>query len=224
MALERLPGKGWLALIGGGEFSFGETLEADRAWLERSGQGAIGFLPTASGSADYGSNFSRYLAESFSREVEIIPVYRQRDARREKNRQRIIAAPAVYLGGGLADQMLETLCGSPAAEGLEQLIDNGGVVVAIAAAAQALGSVVRGLEGKLLTGMGWLLGGVVETNFDPAHDRRFRRLLQHPDVSWGVGIPSGAALLLGPEREIEVVGASFLLESEDGEFTILGEI
>lgn len=224
MALERLPGQGWLALIGGGEFSFDETLEADQAWLERAGDGAIGFLPTASGSADYGGNFSRYLAESFSREVEVIPIYRPRDARREKNRQRIVSTSGVYLGGGLADQLLETLAGSPAAEGLEELVREGGIVVAIAAAAQSLGVVVRGLEGHLLAGMGWLLGGVVETNFDPAHDRRLRRLMERREVTWGVGVSSGSALLLGPEREVEVVGACFLLESDDGEFTILGQL
>ena len=42
--------KGWLALLGGGEFTFGETEEADRAWLERCPAGPIGFLPAASGS------------------------------------------------------------------------------------------------------------------------------------------------------------------------------
>ncbi len=224
MALERLPGQGWLALIGGGEFSFGETLEADQAWLEHAGPGPVAFLPTASGSADYGANFARYVAETFSREVEVVPVYRPRDARREKNRQRVASSAAAYLGGGLADQLLETLPGTPAAEGLLGIVAAGGVVAAIAAAAQALGAVVRGIEGRPLTGLGWLPGGVVEANFDPAHDRRLRRLLERPDVSWGIGIPSGAALLLGPEREVEVVGAAFLLASEEGEFTILGEL
>jgi hypothetical protein len=35
---------GWLALLGGGEFSFGETLAADRAWLAKAAPGPIGFL------------------------------------------------------------------------------------------------------------------------------------------------------------------------------------
>ena len=34
--LARPPGGGWLALLGGGEFSFGETLDADQAWVEKS--------------------------------------------------------------------------------------------------------------------------------------------------------------------------------------------
>ena len=36
MSLRRIQGDGWLVLIGGGEFSFGETLEVDRAWLAKA--------------------------------------------------------------------------------------------------------------------------------------------------------------------------------------------
>ena len=43
----RLDGDGWLALLGGGEFSFGETEEADAAWLAKAPEGPIGFLPAA---------------------------------------------------------------------------------------------------------------------------------------------------------------------------------
>ena len=41
----RPPGGGWLCLLGGGEFSFGETLDADHAWVEKTPAGTIGFLP-----------------------------------------------------------------------------------------------------------------------------------------------------------------------------------
>ena len=33
MIPERIDGSGWLVLIGGGEFSFEETEQADAAWL-----------------------------------------------------------------------------------------------------------------------------------------------------------------------------------------------
>ena len=89
--LRRIPGAGWIALLGGGEFSFGETEECDRAWLGRTPPGAVGFVPAASDSADYGKHFTVYLDEVFDREVEVIPVYRGRDARRGKNAERIEA-------------------------------------------------------------------------------------------------------------------------------------
>ena len=96
----RLGGPGQLVLIGGGEFSFGETTQADVLWTGAAMAGSVGFLPTASGSTDYGEHFAVYLGEGCDREVRMIPVYRKRDARRQKNVERISDAAAVYIGGG----------------------------------------------------------------------------------------------------------------------------
>ncbi len=222
--VRRIPGDGWLALLGGGEFSFGETLVADRAWLAKTPPGPVGFLPAASDSAEYGRHFTTYLDEAFGREVEVIPVYRSRDARRGKNAERIRACAAAYLGGGVTDHLLDTLAGSPAAEALEQKLRSGGLVVAIAAAAQAAGSVARSIfSGKLLPGLGWLPGGAIETNFDPAHDRRLRALLAAPGVEWGVGLATGSALLLGPAGAVEVTGTVFSLPEAEADFEVLNE-
>ncbi|MGD2116071.1 MAG: Type 1 glutamine amidotransferase-like domain-containing protein [Acidobacteriota bacterium] len=214
----RLPGDGWIALVGGGEFTFEETLDADQAWLERVPEGPIGFVPAASGSVDYGRHFADYMAGVFEREAVTIPLYRARDARRGKNVERIEACAAVYLGGGVADHLLETLADSPAAGALATKLAAGGVVVAIAAAAQALGVAVRSIRiGETLPGLGWLPGGVVEPNFDPGHDRRLRRLLQAPGARWGLGIPSGSCLLLGPDGAVERVGEIWTLDDPQGE-------
>jgi cyanophycinase-like exopeptidase len=214
---------GWLALLGGGEFSFGETVDADAAWLEHAAPGPIGFVPAASGSQDYARHFATYLAETFQRELEVVPVYRDRDARRGKNALRVAALPAVYLGGGVADHLLDAVAGSPVAEALEQRWREGGVVAAMAAAAQACGAVVRSIAGgELLPGLGWLPGAAIETNFDPGHDRRLRRLLAAPGVRLGLGLPAGSAVLLGPRGAVEVVGAAFLLGGADADLVTLG--
>lgn len=225
MKIQRIPGSGWLALLGGGEFSFGETEEVDRAWLSKTPEGPVGFIPAASGSTDYSEHLATYLDSVFDRELELIPVYRPRDARRGRNCERTDASAAVYLGGGLADQLLEALAGSAVEDRLRKRLEAGGVVVAISAAAQALGEWVRSLRGgEYLNGLRWLPEGVVETNFDPAHDRRLRQLLERPGVSWGLGIPSGSAVLLGPEGKVEVVGSAFGLRDPDDDFQLLGEI
>jgi cyanophycinase-like exopeptidase len=214
----RIPGQGWLALLGGGEFSFGETFDADEAWLAKTAPGPIGFIPAASGSDDYPRHFGDYLHEELEREVELIPIYRGRDARRGRNAERIEAVPAVYLGGGVADHLLEALGGSPAAEALARKIQNGGMVVAIAAAAQAAGQVARSIApGRTIPGLGWLPEGVVEPNFEAGHDRRLRKLLAQAGVRWGLGIPSESAVLLGPEGAFEVIGTAFYIEGETGE-------
>ena len=222
--IDRIPGEGWLALLGGGEFSFGDTLDADEVWLEKTPPGPIGFLPAASGSNDYARHFGDYMKGQFDRLVEIVPIYRSRDARRGRNAERILEVPAVYLGGGVTDHLLDALADSPAAAALTKKIEIGGVVVAIAAAAQIAGVLARSFApGRTLPGFGWLPGGVVEPNFDPGHDRRLRKLLGVPGVEWGLGIPGGSAVLLGPDGVMDVIGTVFYLEGADGDLEVLGE-
>jgi cyanophycinase-like exopeptidase len=218
VTLRRLPGGGWLALIGGGEFTFEETLDADSAWLEKTPPGPIAFVPAASGSTDYGQHFATYMREVFEREAVTLPIYRPRDARRGKNVERIAECSAVYLGGGVADHLLDALAGSPAADALVAKLAAGGVVVAIAAAAQAVGAVARSIRpGQTVPGLGWLPGGAIEPNFDPGHDRRLRKLLQAPDARWGLGLAAGSCLLLGPEGARELVGEAWTLDHPEGE-------
>ena len=132
--------------------------------------------------------------------------------------------PAVYLGGGVADHLLDALAGSPAAEALTKKIQTGGMVVAIAAAAQAAGRMARSIApGQTIPGFGWLPEGVVEPNFDPGHDRRLRKLLELPGVRWGLGIPAESAVLLGPDGAVEVVGSAFYVEGPNGEMEVLEE-
>jgi len=216
----RLAGDGWLVLLGGGEFSFGETEEVDRAWLDRAPAGPIGFVPTASGSPDYATHFADYMAESFDREVVNLPVYRARDARRGKNIERVRELAAVYVGAGLGDRLVEVLGGTPFLEALEAKVADGGVVVAIAAAAQVAGAVARDLRGETIPGWGWLDRGVVEANFLPDHDRRLRQLVRAPGVEWGWGVPAGSAVFLGSDRA-ESLGPVFRLQDTDDDLELV---
>ena len=222
--IQRIAGQGWLALLGGGEFSYGETFDADEVWLAKTAPGPVGFIPDASGSNDYPRHFGEYRADELEREMEIIPIYRSRDSRRGRNAERIAAVPAVYLGGGVADHLLDALAGSPAAEALTRKIQTGGMVVAIAAAAQAAGRIARSIApGQTIPGFGWLPEGVVEPNFDPGHDRRLRKLLELPGIRWGLGIPPDSAVLLGPDGAVEVIGSAFYVEGPAGEMAVLEE-
>ncbi len=213
---------GALCLLGGGEFSFGETLDADREWLERTAPGPIGFIPAASGSVDYGLHFTAYLKETFGREVEVIPIYRERDARRGRNAERIRSCPAIYIAGGVPDHLLEALAATPAHEALLEKLSDGGVVVAIAAAAQCCGAAVRGVfAGSWLDGLALAPGLAIETNFDPGHDRRLRQLMARPGVERGIGLATGSALLLGDEGAFEAVGGVFTLGSAEADLVPL---
>ena len=153
-----------------------------------------------------------------------VPIYRPRDARRQKNLDRIDRCAAIYMGGGVTDHLADTLLQSPAMEALASKLGSGGIVVAIAAAAQILGQRARSMfGGESLAGGAWLPGGAVESNFDPGHDRRLRQLMADEGVHWGLGLPAGSALLLGPENQLQYVGPSFLLDDADGDFQVLSD-
>ncbi len=152
-----------------------------------------------------------------------MPVYRGRDARRGRNLQRIDGCEVIYVGGGVADELLGVLAESPALERIAAKLGAGGMVVAIAAAAQAAGRAAWSLGGGAIPGFGWLPDGVVEPNFDPGHDRRLRRLMASPGVACGLGLPAASALLLGPDGFVGVVGTAFVLDDPDGDFEILRE-
>ena len=130
--------------------------------------GPVGFIPAASGSNDYPRHFAEYMEEAFGREVEIIPIYRSRDGRRGRNSERIRDVAAVYLGGGVPDHLLEAIEDTPAAEALARKILDGGVVVAIAAAAQCAGRFARSIfRGDLIPGFGWVAGDYLGIDVGP---------------------------------------------------------
>jgi cyanophycinase-like exopeptidase len=199
-----------LVLIGGGEFSFGETREIDRMLIERmpAGRRAIAFLPTASGSSEYAQHLGKYFHElDPSLEVVNVPVYRGRDSRRPKNLNMILGAGMVYLGGGVANNLIDTLRESPAELALRDAAANGTVIAAIGAAASCFGSYVRDTRrGGALNGLGWIAGTAVETAFDARNDGELRRLMSLPEIRLGLGIPPKTAVFVDSEGNGEIAG------------------
>jgi cyanophycinase-like exopeptidase len=199
-----------LALIGGGEFSFGETREIDELLVRRMPEHrrTVAFLPTASGSAEYALHFGNYL-RTIDATVEVInvPVYRGRDARRQKNLDTIAAAGMVYLGGGIASQLLSTIRDSPTDTAMRDAAVGGAVIAAIGAAAACFGSVARDARGSsAIPALGWLNQTAIEPGFDPADDTGLRRLMSVPEIQLGVGIPVSTAIVIDQAGEAEITG------------------
>jgi cyanophycinase-like exopeptidase len=193
-----------LVLIGGGEFSFGETREIDELLVSRmpADRRTIAFLPTASGSAEYGVHLGEYFRRiDPTVEVINIPVYRGRDSRRQKNLNAILNAGMVYLGGGVASNILNTIRESPTDIAMRDAASNGTVIAAIGAAASCFGVVTRGGAG-----LNWLANTAVETGFDPENDTGLRRLMSAPGVQLGLGVPAKTALVIGADGNVEIVG------------------
>jgi len=201
-----------LVLIGGGEFSFGETREIDERLIREipAGRRTIAFLPTASGSAEYATHIGNYF-RSLDPELQTInvPVYRHRDARRQKNLNLISSAGMVYLGGGVTNNLLETLRESPAELALRDAGANGAVIAAIGAAASCFGLHARNMHGSgsALPALAWLADTVIDTAFDPADDTMLRRLMSTPGTQLGIGIPPGTALAIRGDGSTEVIGS-----------------
>lgn len=199
-----------LVLIGGGEFSFGETREIDEMLVAKmpKDRRTIAFLPTASGSAEYALHLGKYFREiDPSLQVVNVPIYRGRDSRRQKNLHAILDAGMVYLGGGVTNSLLETIRESAAEIAMRDAAANGAVIAAIGAAASCFGVEVRDMRGGgALPGLGWLAHTVVETGFDPQNDVGLRRLMSLPEVELGLGIPPKTAIVIGSDGAGSIAG------------------
>lgn len=199
-----------LALIGGGEFSFGDTREIDLLLLERmpADRRTIAFLPTASGSPEYAHHLATYF-RGLDPSVELVnvPVYRGRDNRRLKNINTILGAGMIYLGGGVTNNLIEMIRETPVEIAMRDAAENGAVVAAIGAAASCFGMWARDMRGSAaLPGLGWLAGTVVDTAFEPQNDTTLRRLMSLADISLGLGIPPKTALFIDREGRGSIAG------------------
>ncbi len=205
-----------LVLIGGGEFSFGETRAIDELLLARmpADRRTVAFLPTASGSAEYAVHFGTYL-RGLSEQLDVasvdvvnVPIYRGRDNRRQKNLTAILNAGMIYLGGGVTNNLAPVLRESPAELALRDAAANGAVIAAIGAAASCFGTHARDMQGgaSAIPALGWLVHTVIDTGFDPQNDTALRRLMSLPEATLGIGIPAKTALVIHRDGTAEIVG------------------
>jgi cyanophycinase len=211
LSLPGAPTQGWIVLIGGGEFSFGETAEVDRFLLEKMppDRRRLAFIPTASGSPDYAGHLGAYLRTlDPSLETVNVPVYRARDLRRGRNLEAIRGAGLVYIGGGVTRLIADTLRETPTEEAMRDALAAGAIVAGIGAGAACLGSWAADPErpGGAVRGFGWIPGAAIETAFDPEQSEPLRRLMSLPDVSLGIGIPRATAIAIAPDRTGTILG------------------
>lgn len=214
MSTFTLPGEptgGRLILIGGGEFSFGETEEIDRYLIDHlpPERRKIAFIPAASGSSEY----ARHLGDHFRKldpgvEVANVPIYRERDSRRGRNLDAITDAGAVYLGAGVTNSLVDAVRNTPAEERLRSYLATGGIILAIGAAAAAVGPFCRDMTKLpgLMPGLGLLRSVAVEPSFEPRADQFVRTLMTMPEVEVVLGIPRGTAVAIGPDNSATIIG------------------
>jgi len=200
-----------LVLIGGGEFSFGETREIDEQLIRQlpADNKRVAFIPTASGSAEYATHLGNYFKQ-IDPAVETInvPVYRQRDSRRRKNLDLIRFAGLIYLGGGVTNNLLATVRESGAEMAMRDAAADGVPIAAIGAAASCFGAHARDMHGSgaALPAFGWLDATVIDTGFDASEDTMLRRLMSIEGTRLGIGIPPKTALSIGADGVATIIG------------------
>jgi cyanophycinase-like exopeptidase len=198
-----------LVLIGGGEFSFGETREIDEFLLSQlpPDRRTIAFVPTASGSAEYAQHLGKYFRD-IAPDVETtnVPIYRGRDVRRQKSLDAMLSAGLVYVGGGVTNNLVGTLRETAAELALREAAANGGMIAAIGAAASSFGTFARDMRGVTtsIPAFGWLNETVVEGGFE---ETALRRLMSIPEIRLGIGIPAGTALVVRGDGSTQVIGS-----------------
>jgi len=199
-----------LVLIGGGEFSFGETREIDEFLARSMQKKTIAFLPTASGSAEYATHLGAYFKE-IDPEISTInvPIYRGRDVRRGRSLLQIREAGMVYVGGGVTNRLLTTLRETPAEEVMREAAAAGSVIAAIGAGAASFGAHARNMQAPAtaLPALGWLDRTVIETGFDASDDSMLRRLMSLPDIDIGIGIPPKTAIAIDANGSAALLGS-----------------
>ena len=169
-----LPGAGFLALVGSGEY-LPAMEEVDRWLLQQlSGPARVVTLATAAGSE--GSQRLCYWDELGVRHfsslgvdsVEPLPVVDRKSAEDERLADLIRQANFVYLSGGKPGYLYHTLAGSPVWQAICSVLEQGGVVAGCSAGAMIFGEQIPGIRNlvQLGPGFGFLPRSFIVPHFD----------------------------------------------------------
>jgi len=200
-------GRGWLVLAGGGK-------PEDITHILRAAIGAMSdespvvFVPTASTA----SNGDHDTSQRIIAQIEtlggptgyVVPIFTHTDATDLRNVRRLAQAGLVYLGDGLAQQLITALSNTPTLDALAAVYEAGAIVVAAGAAACALGA--RGLCEQETVGWGWLPDALICPHYTEASTLR-EAVKAHPECL-GLGLPQDTALALGPDNQVQTLSAS----------------
>jgi cyanophycinase-like exopeptidase len=204
-------GRGWLILVGGGELE--DITDIHRAAIEAmSDEAPVVFVPTASAKPDAGRERGQLDIEQIEElggpVGYVAPIFSRADAGDPKNVRRLTQAGLIYLGGGSAQRLVETLNGTATLNALAAAFEVGAVVVAEGEAACALGAWGLCADSSLRTGWGWLFDALICPSYDDSTATALRAAIKSKPDCLGLGIPQSVALALGPENQVQTLSAS----------------
>lgn len=224
---EAAPPNGYLLIVGGGD----TPPEAQVRFVELAGgpgRARIAVFPMASTSGDE-EEADEVVAElrALGADAQIINLSRE-EADDEAAAARFAEFTGFWFCGGEQARLAALMRGTPALAMIQQRYHAGAVVGGTSAGAavmsntmltgnrrsddaeDGLPAIARGLF-ELDEGFGFLPGVIVDQHFlsRSRHNRLLSAVLERPDLL-GVGIDEGAAILVRPDRQWEVLGSSYV--------------
>lgn len=210
---------GYLALVGGGEFTDGCTF--DRDLIEASGAQEVVVVPAGAAFENPTHVIERATAwfESLGISVKSVPVLTRGDGLVEENLQAVRTARFVYLPGGSPMHLRSVLKDSPFYDALLAMHADGGVLVGSGAGADVLCDPMVDTRGGAFTvGLGLVPGLAVIPRVNQwSHEKVQRTVELAPRGIAVVGIPEATALIRDPHGRWSTAGVGECLIYRDGE-------
>lgn len=216
----RLRNTGRLLIIGGAEDAARDRVIL-RRFIELSGgpMARLRLLAAASSVPEAVAAGYRQAFEALgAQDVDVVPLHSPEHAAHPEVVQALLQADGLYMTGGDQSRLMGCLWETPAADAIHRLFHERGGCVAGTSAGAAVMSRAMLAQGaavpvpekdsvSLDVGLGLVPQAVVDQHF--SQRRRLPRLLsalaERPDLL-GIGIDEDTALLVEPERAVEVIG------------------
>ena len=217
---ESVPGsRGFIIPIGGAEDKMSDRRILRRFVSLAGGEEArIAVLPTASEMADTGGRYREVFRALGAPVVEVLDIKERSETERADHLAALHSATGVFFTGGNQLRLSTILGGTPVAQAVRRLNARGVPVAGTSAGAAFVSEhmIAFGREGAtpiagqvtLCAGLGLTNRFIVDQHFRE-RDRLGRLLtaLAYNPFAVGLGLDEDTAAFLGPDNQIEVVGA-----------------
>ena len=217
---------GWLALVGGGEWSEGCTF--DRSLLDAAGTEEVVVLPTGSAYENPHLLVDAATAwfESLGAKVKVAEVYTRADAMLEANAIAVSGARFVYLAGASPMHLRSVLKDSPVYDEIESAWKAGGVLAGTNAGADVLcDPMVDSRGGAFTVGLGAVSNLAVIPRANTWSPEKIHRTVELAPAGIDlVAVPEQTAIIRTPDGTWRQEGVGTVAVYRDGRAATLADL
>lgn len=195
-------GRGLIVLAGGGDWNSEDNVSITANLLSHTlSQGPIAYIWAAS-NIEQADEHMDLLRDLGARTGYLVDILTEED---DALSRQLSEAGVIILGEGPHGERLQQALEGAALHAIEEAYRRGASLYAIGPGAAVFGAhAVRGAA--LVAGFNWLAHSIILAGYTPDDAEQLRAWVhQHPD-GYGLGLGAGAALMLGPNGELDVWG------------------